>query len=130
MITCYRNKMPSAFKGKGSYKYPNWEKDYDELREYQRTERLGSARNQVAFMNRKQSIFVGDRSHPRLALLDSIEFSYPGWKKDKASAEKCHVFEDDQVRRVSIRGTLFEQQFYRMKKRQERWRESGCKDDF
>jgi hypothetical protein len=123
--------MPSAFKGKESYKYPNWEKDYDELREYQRTERLKSARNQAAFMHRKQSIFVGDRSHPRLVLLDSIEFTYPGWKKDKASAEKYHVFHDDNhVRRVSIRGTLFEQQFYRMKERQERWRESGCKDDF
>ncbi|KAL7553367.1 hypothetical protein ACHAWF_016651 [Thalassiosira exigua] len=39
----------------------------------------------------RQRIFEGNRSHPRLVALDSLNLTYPGWEEDVNEAEKLHV---------------------------------------
>ena len=39
----------------------------------------------------KQKMFYGDRSHPRLMILDALDLSYPNWQKDCKKAEEYHL---------------------------------------
>lgn len=42
-------------------------------------------------ISEKQRIFLGNRSHPRLLSLDSLELDYPDWHMDFDKAQEYHV---------------------------------------
>lgn len=46
----------------------------------------------LSAMEKNQSIHEGDRSHPQRVILDSLRFTYNGWKADMAQAEDYNLF--------------------------------------
>jgi hypothetical protein len=72
------------------FSYPMWLDDFRKLETmlYEFPNRVPSF---LEGMKRKQKLFDGDRSDPVIALLDSIEFSYPQWLDDKLEAELAYI---------------------------------------
>ena len=71
--------------------YPGWEKDWQEaLRHY--TRGYKSSTSPIKFsLTEKQRMYNGDRSHPRLVALDSLQLTYPGWEEDAKKYETKHT---------------------------------------
>ncbi|KAL7498896.1 hypothetical protein ACHAWT_008586 [Skeletonema menzelii] len=74
-----------------SLSYPGWKRDWQEaFRGYIQGFSLDYL--QIIFcLNEKQRMHNGDRSHPRLVALDTLQLSYPGWEKDVKKYEKRHT---------------------------------------
>jgi len=72
-------------------RYPGWEEDIAKA-ENAHTSNPSGFRDRYSEMKQKQTMFDGDRSHPRLVRLDSVELSYPDWRGDKKRAEEYHVY--------------------------------------
>ena len=71
--------------------YPGWEKDrQDALRQYIRGHKSIFSRMKFR-MSERQRMHNGDRSHPRLVALDSLQLAYPGWEKDVHEYETKHT---------------------------------------
>ncbi|KAL7455513.1 hypothetical protein ACHAWC_007065 [Mediolabrus comicus] len=68
--------------------YPGWEKHWEEVFD---TYLRGYDVDKRFCLTERQRMHEGDRSHPRLAALDSLRLSYPGWEEDVKSYEERHV---------------------------------------
>ena len=97
--------------------YPNWEVDYQIV--------VGAhcsspARKfDIAFhrLQEKQKMYIGNRSHWRLAILDRLSktLTYPGWEDDVAHVERWHVESLDNERN----GRMFSEVLEGMKDQQQ-----------
>lgn len=71
--------------------YPGW---YRDAAEVERLHLWGGEDRKVKIkleqMRKAQRLHVGDRTHPELRALDSIQPSYPGWQRDVARVESLH----------------------------------------
>lgn len=74
------------------FSYPGWEKDKQVAEQYfaefSTTDRFY---DKVTAMKNKQRLYNGDQSHPEIAALDSIQFTYEGWEEDKVEAVRRHT---------------------------------------
>jgi len=70
--------------------YPNWMVDMAKAEEAHTSMPL-DFREKLFIIQEKQRMYDGDRSHPRLCLLDELTLNYPGWERDFAKAEDYHV---------------------------------------
>lgn len=70
--------------------YPGHEEDVREAEDIH-TSKPFMFKEKLFEISEKQNMHLGDRSHPRLAVLDSITFNYPGWERDFSKAEHYHV---------------------------------------
>jgi hypothetical protein len=71
-----------------SFSFPGWE---EKLREAIQWHMHGySIKEEILEMAKRQRLYHGVRSHPRLEMLDSMCFSYPGWEQDAKEAEATH----------------------------------------
>ena len=79
--------MSKEFQGMS---YPGWKIDYRVLKEAREDDL--SFNIFLESMKRKQKIFDGDRSHPKIVVLDAIAstLTYQGWKRDVKAAESLH----------------------------------------
>ncbi|KAL7552641.1 hypothetical protein ACHAWF_015869 [Thalassiosira exigua] len=69
--------------------FPGWEQDVQKAVDHHRSGfNIDYYRFSLVEMER---MFQGDRSHPRLVALDSLQLTYKGWKKDVEEAEYQHV---------------------------------------
>ena len=72
--------------------YPGWEKDWqDALRQYTLGYYQWSDSRIKFSLTEKQRMHNGDRSHPRLVALDSLQLTYPGWEEDATKYERQHT---------------------------------------
>ena len=68
--------------------YPGWQKDCieaekDHLSPIHLSSIISSTfERSIEGIKRKQTIFIGDRSHGNLQRLDSLKLTYPNWKDD------------------------------------------------
>ena len=68
--------------------YPGWEKNWQHaLNHYMQGFELKNSGMRFCLTER-QRIHEGDRSHPRLVALDSLQLTYPGWEKDVETFEQ------------------------------------------
>ena len=75
-----------------SFTYPGWEEDIRLAEDIHVRTRDGFPTYQYHLqgMRNKQQMFLGDRSHPNLVLLDGLRISYPNWKANFIEAEEAH----------------------------------------
>ncbi len=71
--------------------YPGCKKDRNEVFDYYLQGYDGLLDTYRFCLTEKQRMHEGDRSHPRLVALDSLQLSYPGWEEDIKSYEEMHV---------------------------------------
>jgi len=93
--------------------YPGWQLDKQKAEEAHFGEAglssFVSVEKQIQAMREKQAAHDAGRMHPNLAALDTVTWSYPGWQKDKESAEKSHFYHTG----------AFESDIMKMRKKQE-----------
>lgn len=73
--------------------YIGWEADVLKAEDYH-VRRPSLFDSYVEEMRRKQALYVGDRSHPQLQILDNMKregLTYVGWQGDVRKAESRHV---------------------------------------
>ncbi|KAL7491145.1 hypothetical protein ACHAWT_000592 [Skeletonema menzelii] len=71
--------------------YPGWKQDRQEaLQQYIRGHHSIFSRMKFS-MAERQRMHNGDRSHPRLVALDSLQLTYPGREEDVKMYEKSHT---------------------------------------
>jgi hypothetical protein len=74
-----------------SVSYPGWQMDFQKA-EYAHLKACNlSFEISVFALEEKHRVHNGNRSHPRLVELDSLELSYPGWEEDIRDAEDYHL---------------------------------------
>ena len=97
--------------------YPGFNKDIDTAKQYYVDfSSLKPFKDKVTAMKNKERLFRNDRSHPDIAALDAIQFTYDGWEEDKAEAEQRHVGDCS----LLVLGSLgYETIINKMKKRQQ-----------
>lgn len=71
--------------------YPGYEQDMEVALEQHVCNRAFNFQAKLDGMKEKQKMYNGDRTHPNLALLDSLQVSYPGWQQDVKEAEAAHT---------------------------------------
>lgn len=72
-----------------SLTYPGWNDDVGRaIDSHQRGFEIKYDRQRIS---ENQRMFEGDRSHPRLVALDSLNLTYPGWKRDIKDVEEKHI---------------------------------------
>jgi len=70
--------------------YPGWQQDFASA-EKAHTHMPLDFNSKLFEIQQKQNIFVGDRSHPRLVHLDTLQLTYPGWQRDFSKAQEYHI---------------------------------------
>jgi hypothetical protein len=74
-----------------SFSFPGWEKEVNSAEHFHlHYEPHAYYDSHLQGMRDKQQMFLGDRSHPNLVLLDGLLLSYPNWKADFIQAEQAH----------------------------------------
>ena len=74
-----------------SLSYPGWKKDWKSaIDSYNRGTHLDCSCIKFS-MTERQRMHNGDRSHPRLVALDSLQLTYPGWEEDAKKYEAKHT---------------------------------------
>ena len=77
--------------------YPHWQEDWQEaFRHYKKGFDLKKSR-ELFLLKEKQRMHDGNRSHPRLVALDSLQLTYPGWEGDVHLYEQAHVKSDSSL---------------------------------
>lgn len=71
--------------------YPGWEEDVLEAENSHIRAVWTNFEHQIFKIQQKQKMHEGDRSHPRLRALDTLNLSYPDWQHDCSLAEKDHL---------------------------------------
>mmetsp|Transcript_31855 Transcript_31855/g.63113 ORF Transcript_31855/g.63113 Transcript_31855/m.63113 type:complete len:293 (-) Transcript_31855:148-1026(-) len=69
--------------------YPGWEADAEDYLRYQESNTHIAARLSER-IERKQQLFMGDRSHPAIEELDRLKCDYPGFPFDRKNYEALH----------------------------------------
>lgn len=78
---------------RGTLTYNGWEKDFDDVMKDHKSfesDLMGIIKGGVEKLKRKQSMSIGDRSHPNLVFLDSLELSFPGHEGEMKKALDQH----------------------------------------
>ncbi|CAB9529410.1 expressed unknown protein [Seminavis robusta] len=104
------------------FTYLGWETDKQTAEGYFTDfSTLDRFQDKVVAMRNKQKLLVdGDRSHPDLVALDSVQFTYPGWHQDTQSLEKRHTGDCTVLQLGSFHST-----FKKMKKKQKLFETRG-----
>ena len=93
------SELAEILKVERSLTFPGWRRLAERTRELY-TRRPTSVPRNLKLMRLKQRLHDGDRSDPRIVMLDSLKgsLSYPGWRGDAATAEMwrgavgiCHL---------------------------------------
>lgn len=97
--------------------YPGCEEDVKEAIQIHFSRPLTQFPDKIHSLKAKQDLFVGDRSHWRLVLLDDVELTYPKWKKDVEAVEDWHLHnaesrENDILFHEIMEGVLEKQALY------------------
>lgn len=71
--------------------YPGWQVDFKNAENTHFSYTIGLGFDHlVHILVEKERVHLGDRSHTRLAKLDALTLSYPGWQEDVKMAETVH----------------------------------------
>jgi hypothetical protein len=75
--------------------YPGWKENFEKVEEWHLENNETHIaelqfKNMIKGLINKQQLFLGDRSHPNLRELYSLDFNYPGWQEDFSQAKSAH----------------------------------------
>lgn len=64
-------------------------------------------------LQKKQAVYSGDRSHPNLKAIDSLQFTFPNWENDVEEAERVHVEFEGKAFWDKLQGLRSKEKMYR-----------------
>jgi len=71
--------------------YPGWQEDFVDAENTHYDFDGKVFWDKLEGLKSKEKVFQGDRSHPSLMELDSLNLSYPGWERDYKKSEDAHM---------------------------------------